>query len=253
MKKIFTILLLIPFTVLAQQDSIVSGAYEWQQPVLKNNKIPSMVLVQGKAHDFEWMQINANSIYGTKTVKQAAPVNLEEVIIIKSGAIRIHFKNSTFVLTPNSVAVLLPGEKYTLQNAMNEHSDFYTMQYRHKNSGEIKKPAIDHSFVKQFDNAPFKPNTIGGGRRDFFECGTPMQKRFEIHVSTLKEGIRSHDPHTHTAAAIGELINGNTEMQIGDEFKKVNPGGVYYLGSNVLHAIKNIGETSATYFAIQFE
>jgi len=80
-----------------------------------------------------------------------------------------------------------------------------------------------------------------------------MQKRFEIHVSTLKEGMRSHDPHTHRAEEIVLLIEGDTEMQVGDQFKKVNAGGFYYLGSNVLHAIKNIGTKPSTYFAIQFE
>ena len=104
-----------------------------------------------------------------------------------------------------------------------------------------------------YADAPFKPNIIGGGRRDFFETGTAMQKRFEIHLSTLKEGIRSHEPHTHKAEEIVLMINGNTEMQLGDQFKKVKPGGFYFLGSNVLHAIKNTGTNSSTYFAIQFE
>jgi len=111
----------------------------------------------------------------------------------------------------------------------------------------------NRSFVKIWENISFKPNNIGGGRRDFFEQSTVMQKRFEIHVSTLKEGIRSHDPHTHRAEEIVLLIEGDTEMQVGDQFKKVNAGGFYYLGSNVLHAIKNIGTKPSTYFAIQFE
>ena len=136
---------------------------------------------------------------------------------------------------------------------MNEHTAFYTMQYRSNKSTEAKKSPVSRSFVKIADMIPFKPNTIGGGRRDYFECKTEMQQRFEIHVSTLKEGIRSHDPHTHKAEEIVLMISGDTEMQIGDQFKKVGAGGFYYLGSNVLHAIKNIGTKPSTYFAIQFE
>lgn len=253
MKKLFTILLFLPFTGLAQQDSIVSGAYEWQQPILQKNKMASTVLVKGKAHDFEWMQLNANAVYGTKPVRQQVPNNLEELIIIKYGAVRIHFGDSSFVLSPNSVAVLMPGEKYSLQNTMNEPTGFYTMQYRGKRSGEAKKMLVSKSFVKISNTIPFKPNAIGGGREDFFECSTPMQNRFEIHLSTLKEGVRSHDPHTHKAEEIVLLIDGDTEMQIGDQFKKVGAGGFYYLGSNVLHAIKNTGTKPSTYFAIQFE
>src|SRR5882762_4814448 len=175
----------------------------------------------------------------TKEIKLNIPANQERVIIIKSGAATIHFGDSTFLLTSNSVAVLMPGEKYTLKNSTNERCDFYTMKYRSKNSAEQKKLPASRSFVRIWENLPFKPNTIGGGKRDFFECSTVLQKRFEIHVSTLKGGIRSHDPHTHRAEEIVLLIDGDTEMQIGEQFKKANPGGFYYLGSNVLHAIKN--------------
>ena len=87
----------------------------------------------------------------------------------------------------------------------------------------------------------------------FFEQGTAMSKRFEMHVTTLKEGIRSHDPHTHRAEEIVLMIEGNTEMQIGQTFVKGTNGDLYYLGSNVLHAIRNIDTKPCMYFAFQFE
>ncbi|GAB2834933.1 cupin domain-containing protein [Ferruginibacter profundus] len=253
MKKILTILLLLPLVAVAQKDTIASGAYNWKQPVVQKNKISGIVLAEGKAHDFEWMQVSANTINSTKEIMQQVPSVYEEVIIVKSGNITIRFNDSVFVLTPNSAAVLMPGQKFAVKNSGGDHSDFYTMKYRSKPSQENKKMQATASFVKIWEHQPFKPNTIGGGKRDFFECGTIMQKRFEIHVSTLKEGIRSHDPHTHKAEEIVLLVEGDTEMQVGEQFKKVDAGGFYYLGSNVLHAIKNTGTRPATYFAIQFE
>ncbi|MGG9961432.1 cupin domain-containing protein [Ferruginibacter sp. SUN106] len=253
MKKLITILFLLPFTVLAQKDTIASGGYNWKQPAVQKNKISAVVLVEGKAHDFEWMQLSANTINATKEIMQQVPSDYEELIIVKSGSIAIRFNDSVFLLTPNSTAVLMPGQKFTVKNTANEGCDFYTMKYRGKASQENKKMLATTSFVKIWEDQPFKPNTIGGGKRDFFECGTVMQKRFEIHVSTLKEGIRSHDPHRHKAEEIVLLIEGDTEMQIGEQFKKVEAGGFYYLGSNVLHAIKNTGTKPCTYFAIQFE
>jgi (S)-ureidoglycine aminohydrolase len=80
-----------------------------------------------------------------------------------------------------------------------------------------------------------------------------MQKRFEIHVTTLQEGRKSHEPHTHRAEEIVLILEGDTEMQLGDGIVKTTIGGFYYLGSNVSHAIKNIGTKPATYFAFQFE
>ena len=251
MKILLTIILFLPFTVEAQQDSIASGAYNWQEPTAQKNRITSVVLMEGKAHDFEWLQLSANSLTGTKELKQSIPADQEQLLIVKSGSVTVYFKDSFFILTPNSIAVLMPGEKYSLRNTSNKRCDFYSMRYR-KALSDRKMPA-GNSFVKIWENIPFKPNTIGGGRRDFFEQATTMQKRFEIHVSTLKEGIRSHEPHTHKAEEIVLMIEGDTEMQMGDQFRKVTAGGFYYLGSNVLHAIKNIGTKPAVYFAIQFE
>ena len=80
-----------------------------------------------------------------------------------------------------------------------------------------------------------------------------MSPRLEMHVSTLNPALKSHEPHTHRAEEIVLLMEGQTSMQIGYAFFRGKPGSVYYLGSNVLHAIKNEGTRPATYFAFQFE
>jgi len=80
-----------------------------------------------------------------------------------------------------------------------------------------------------------------------------MSKRFEMHVTTLNVGIKSHEPHTHRAEEIVLMINGNTEMEIGNGLYKGTDGDLYFLGSNIPHAIKNIGTEPCMYFAIQWE
>jgi (S)-ureidoglycine aminohydrolase len=80
-----------------------------------------------------------------------------------------------------------------------------------------------------------------------------MSKRFEMHVTTLNEGLKSHDPHTHRAEEIVLMINGNSEMQIGENFYKGSVGDLFFLGSNIPHAIRNVGAGSCMYFAIQWE
>ncbi|MBY0477886.1 MAG: cupin domain-containing protein [Chitinophagaceae bacterium] len=251
MKRLLAIFFILPFTVFAQKDSVLSGAYTWQQPVAQKGKISSVVLLEGKVHDFEWMQFSANSIAGKTEIKQTIPANQEQLLIVRSGAVTIHFRDSSFLLTANSIAVLIPGEKYSLSNAATTVADFFTMKYRSRKPVDAQRGGS--SFVKIWENIPFKPNNNGGGRRDFFEQPTVLQKRFEMHVTTLKEGLKSHDPHTHRAEEIILVIEGETEMQAGNAVVKTAAGGFYYLGSNVLHGIKNIGTKSGMYFAIQFE
>ena len=253
MKTMLAILFLIPLTALAQKDSVLSSPYNWQQPALQKDKISSVVLLEGKVHDFEWMQLTANSLNPSpERMQLRIPKSQEQLIIIKTGILQIGLGDSTFALNAGSVAVLMSGEKILLNST--QPCSFYIMKYRSKTPKDLERGKKNGgSFVKFWDGIPFKPNTKGGGRRDFFERSTTMQKRFEMHLSTLKEGMRSHDPHQHRAEEIILVIDGDTEMQIGEKFYTVNTGGFYYLGSNVLHAIKTTGTKPSTYFAIQFE
>jgi (S)-ureidoglycine aminohydrolase len=254
MKKVkifFLLILFVPIITLAQQDSVLSGSYAWKQPVVKKNKISTTVLLEGKVHDFEWMQISANVITSKKKYKQQVAASYEQLIIIKSGSCLLTFNDTAYPLTAQSVAVLMPGQKYSISKTGKGAVEFFSMKYISKKPADKKRGG--NSFVKIWENIPFKANNNGGGRRDFFENPTVMQKRFEMHVTILKEGLKSHEPHTHRAEEIVWMLQGETEMQLGNGIVKTAVGGFYYLGSNVPHAIKNIGTKPATYFAFQFE
>lgn len=249
--KTLLLLLLLPITIFAQQDSVLSGAYKWKTAIPIIDKISSSILLEGTVHDFKWMQITSNVITSSKKFKQHVSASYEQLIIVKSGSLKISFNGSNYQLTANSVALLSPGQKFNIRKTGKGAVEFFSMKY-------ISKKPIDaqrnnKSFVKIWEQIPYKPNNKGGGRRDFFEQPTPMQQRFEMHVTTLKEGLKSHEPHTHRAEEIVWMLEGETEMQLGNEIVKTAAGGFYYLGSNVSHAIKNIGTKPTMYFAFQFE
>jgi (S)-ureidoglycine aminohydrolase len=251
LKIFFFLLLFIPDSLLAQKDSVRSGAYEWKTAIPIIDKISSSIVLEGMVHDFKWLQITSNVITSEQKIKQHVAAYYEQLIIVKSGSLKITFNGSNYKLTANSVAVLFPGQKFSIRKTGKGAVEFFSMKYTSKKS--VENISKGKSFVKIWENIPFKPNNNGGGRRDFFEQPTPMQKRFEMHVTTLKEGLKSHEPHTHRAEEIVWILEGETEMQLGNEIVKTGVGGFYYLGSNVSHAIKNIGTKPATYFAFQFE
>jgi (S)-ureidoglycine aminohydrolase len=251
LKIFFLLLLFVPVIIFAQQDSVLSGAYAWKLPIPQHNRISTAVLLEGTVHDFKWLQITSSVITSEKKFKQQVAASYEQLIIIKSGSLTISFNDSTYELTANSVAVLMPGQKYSIRKTGKGAVEFFSMKYTSKKPVDAQRN--NKSFVKIWEAIPFKPNSNGGGRRDFFEQPTPMQQRFEMHVTTLKEGLKSHEPHTHRAEEIVWLLEGETEMQLGNGIVKTTVGGFYYLGSNVSHAIRDIGTKPATYFAFQFE
>ena len=256
MKKIvFLISFCSPLIIWGQADSMHSGIYSWKAPIREIQKnILTTTLFEGKVHDMEWLQMNANEIKTSKKIKQQVPPNEEHLLIVKSGTITISLKDSTWTIGAGSLALLMPGEKYTLQNNSAKAGNFYEMKYRSKAPMDMARGKdAGGSMVSNWNNIVLVPNNNGGGRRNFFNRSSAMTKRFEIHVTTLKEGVKSHEAHTHRAEEIILVIDNKTEMQIADQLYKGSEGSIYYLGSNILHGIKNDGIGTCTYFAIQFE
>jgi len=198
----------------------------------------------------KFLQMTANTLLPTKEKNKLQVPNEEEyLILMKKGTLTISIKDSSWSIGSGSIVLLMPGEKYTLQNASQDSCNFYVMKYSSKS---LVNKTSGSSFVKDWNKIEFKPHDKGGIRH-YFERPTAMCKRLEMHVTTLKEGIKSHEPHTHRAEEIVLVIDNKTEMQIADKFYKGGFGDVYYLGSNVSHAIRNDGKGTCMYFAFQFE
>jgi (S)-ureidoglycine aminohydrolase len=254
-KTIFLIIHLAPLFVVAQIDSLISKVYEWKQPAVKmHNKIGSAVLFEGSGGDMQWIQMNSVE-FGTSEAsnKFTVPANEEQLYIVKNGTLTVGVNDSLYSLARGSIILLLPRQSFSMQNKGAGPCDYYVMKYRSRSPTDLQRGKDSGgSFVMDWNNIVFKPNEKGGGR-SYFERPTAMCKRMEMHVTTLNAGLKSHAAHTHHAAEMIVVIDGKTEMQIGQRSYQGKKGDVYYLGSYVLHGIRNIGTESCTYFAIQFE
>ncbi|WP_276366638.1 cupin domain-containing protein [Chryseolinea sp. H1M3-3] len=256
MKNIILIfVILIPLFGVSQHAVVPSQLYSWKKPTdrLAQNVYGS-TLLEGSVHDMEYLSMSSIAVTPSKKKTDLqVPANEEHLLLIKSGVLTIRINDSTWSIGGGSVALLMPGQKYSVQNATNDSCTYYLMKYRSKSPMDIARGAASGgSLVRDWNKITFKPHDKGG-IRNYFERPTAMSKRLEMHVTTLKEGIKSHEPHTHRAEEIVLIINNKTEMQIGEKFYKGGTGDIYYLGSNVSHAIRNDGVGTCTYFAFQFE
>ena len=243
----------IPQLIFAQHDPIAAGVYEWKKPSALQGKVKSSILFEGSATDMEYLQMNACSIAGGKVIEFRAPENEERLLIVRSGVLVLQLNDSSFTVSKGSVALILPGDRYSLRPKVSYQCQYYLMKYRSKNPVDrARGKNSGGSFVKKWEDIPFKPHDKGG-IRNFFQRPTAMTRRFEMHVTTLNEGLRSHDPHRHHAEEIIVVIDSKTEMQIDDKLIKAKTGDVIFLASNVSHAIRNDGKGPCTYFAFQFE
>lgn len=255
------LLFLLPLFALSQDlPAIGSTNYSWKTPDHKMEKnLLAATIFSGSTNDLEYLQMDACSLAASKKATSLqVPGDEEYMLIIKSGTMKVSFGNSGDVIGRGSVALLVPGEEFSLRSDGNGGCQFYLMKYRSRSSANTGAPQTPVSSITNWNNLAFKAHDKGGVRK-YFEMPTAMFKRLEMHVTTLNAGLKSHDPHTHRPAEIILLIDDEpgrqtkTEMVIGDHTYQASAGGLYYVGANLLHGIRNTGTAPCSYFAFQFE
>lgn len=238
----------------AQPKPILSDVYTWKTlPVEKRPGSEKRSILEGSGPVLANLEIHATTIEPGTAPHAPHKHPEEEMIIIKEGKLKVTINGQSRILGPGSVALAIPGDEHGFENAGDTRATYYVLKYTSKDAVNSPRAAqAGGSFMVNWDDIAFKPHDKGG-RRDFFERPTAMIKRFEMHVSTLNPGLKSHDPHRHKAEEIVLMVEGNAEMQINDSVKKAAPGDLIYLGSNVLHAIRNDDTKPCIYFAFQWD
>lgn len=251
---ILLVVLILSTSLFAQTDSIQSKVYTLANiKIEKDANRERRQILEGKGAVADYMEVHTTTIEPGKAAHAPHKHDDEELIIVKEGTLKVTIGGNTKIIGPGSVAFAIPGDMHGFENAGNEKATYYVIRYRTKTKADMQRAkTTGGSFIIDWNDIKFNTHDKGGIRR-FFERPTAMINRFEMHVTTLNEGLKSHEPHTHKAEEIVLMISGDTEMQIGEKFYKGKAGDLYYLGSNVLHAIRNEGKGPCMYFAFQWD
>ena len=254
MKFRFTFYLILTISLLqAQQNSLQSKVYQWD---INNNgngaKVQKSILFAGEGGVLAKHAMIGISIPAGKKWEGKVTANQEKFYIIKTGIAAIELNDQKTQFNRGSVVCVLPGDKIQIKNNRNDLLQLYEMSYSAGEKINIERGVkAGGSFITLWDNIKFKPHERGSVRQ-FFDRPTAMLNRFDIHVTQLNVGFKSHEPHTHVNEEIILMLDGNAEVQIGTTHQKANPGDVVLYGSNILHNITNVGNTPCLYFAIQW-
>ncbi|WP_116108098.1 cupin domain-containing protein [Lewinella sp. IMCC34191] len=171
----------------------------------------------------------------------------ETIYIVREGSMKVEIGDSTWLLSPQSVLFLAAGDVAVFRPVNADSLVAYRMDY---SANHPVRPGA--SFVVPYRELTFQPHDRGG-LWNYFRRSTPTCPYYEMHKTQLNPGIKSHEPHVHRAAEIVIMIEGTTEMEIGDDRYSARAGDVYYLPSQVPHAIRNTGESACTYLAFQWD
>lgn len=250
----FILLCLISFPLIAQQDSIISQVYRWEDAERTTTEHRDRRhFLQGSTRDLAYLEMHATTLEpGQPLHAPHAHNDREELIIIKEGKVKITIGEESQVLGPGSIALVMPGDQHGLENTGTEPAIFYIMLYHSQAPVDLERgKQAGGSLMMNWEDIPYR-ETEKGGSRALFERPTAMFERLEMHATTLNGGIQSHPPHTHRPAEIILMLEGNTEEQIDDSRYPGKAGDFYFLGSETRHTIRNTGDSPCTYYAFQF-
>jgi mannose-6-phosphate isomerase-like protein (cupin superfamily) len=91
-----------------------------------------------------------------------------------------------------------------------------------------------------------------GAMRKVCQAPTATLDELECHVTTLNRGEWAHPAHQHLDEELIIVKEGTVEALVAGTWTKLGPGSVIFQASNIEHAIRNAGETSATYHVIKW-
>ncbi len=255
MKKICTtsIMYLLALHCLLCQTA-ESKMYQWEEANQEDTRWGSrFIVMDAETRDFSRITVIGYSLDKGQKISEGLTSDAEQLLLVVGGEAEVFMKDITKSMKPGSAGLIMPEEEWSIENQQREPTTFYVISYIAKEPVNIRRGQENGgSQLFPWDDLPFQPHDKGGIRR-YFDQPTSMSNRFEMHTTTLNPGLKSHDPHTHRAAEIIMMIEGNTEEQIGEAFYRGSVGAFYFLESEVPHAIENVGEEPATYFAFQFE
>jgi len=112
-------------------------------------------------------------------------------------------------------------------------------------------PPVMGSSIFDWNTIAAKPTKVGAVRK-FFQAPTATLDELECHVTTLNPGESPHAPHKHPDEEIIIIKEGTVESLVNGETRRVGPGSVIFQAANQMHAIRNVGETPATYHVFKW-
>ena len=91
-----------------------------------------------------------------------------------------------------------------------------------------------------------------GELRNVVRQPTRTLDELEMHISTLNPHTASHPPHTHPNEEMVIVKEGTLRAHVNGKEIIVAPGGVLFFASMQPHAVRNVGDTPATYYVINW-
>lgn len=116
-------------------------------------------------------------------------------------------------------------------------------------AGSPDGPVLSAQKAYPFDKLPVKPGP-NGETRAILQGVLPTGESLEVHETTLLAGHMPHPAHKHLHSELILIREGTVQFDNNGTLEQAGAGGMFFAASNIMHGIKNVGETTANYFIV---
>ncbi|SHN15786.1 Cupin domain-containing protein [Cyclobacterium lianum] len=251
MKSVLTcLLILIMKSAFAQKLPHPSAVFEWNMlPAATQGALEERKLLDWPTETLENFAVDhyALDTSADTTLEPGA----ERLILVTDGRLALDINGRDGSLGARSVG-LIPAGMYARLTALNERkASFFVISWETDRKGPDTSPSAPEPLLFDYTEMEFKENARGG-RRSIMQAGTSKLNELEMHITTLREGEKSHDPHVHADEEIIVVLQGEVEELINGTAYRLGPGSVIYLAAFDPHGIRNAGSGTCEYYAIRW-
>jgi uncharacterized cupin superfamily protein len=253
-RKVYVLTLMVCALFVSASKFISSGVYYWDK--VRSTKTRTgwtRPFLEGSTRSLQLLKINAYTLYSGKSTHQwLAEKGTDELIIVKEGSMELIVNDFKKTINEGSIAVLSQGDHVMIQNSASNNLVYFSILFKPAKAMQAEKSTKRTvTFLSQWDTVTYSPSK-NGGRRNLINQTTSSLKNLEIHVTTLKEGLPSHNAHTHSDEEIILVRKGTVEESINGVNYTAGPGSFFFLSNDDNHGIKNAGTGECEYYAIRW-
>jgi (S)-ureidoglycine aminohydrolase len=240
----------------AQMAPVAARVYGWNDAhaIDEGGGRAERLIFAGSTLDLDSLDVRAVTMpAGAGPDTSSTHDSTESFMMVKEGKLWVTLDGVSRALGPGSVALALPGDATVVKNVGDAPATYYLLSYRSRAPMDaMRGHGAGGSFMVDFAELTEKP-TQSGVQRAIINRPTAMFRRFESHWSSVKEGMRNHQTHTHRADELMLVTRGNVQMLIGTAQRPATAGDVVFLGSMIPHSLASKGPGPAQYLVIQGE
>ena len=120
-----------------------------------------------------------------------------------------------------------------------------------KTDSKINTAFSIDDYINTFDMS--EANVSSKGFQFWYVPKTMSKGLMNLKLSHVKAMQANHAPHKHPEEEIFMLIEGTAEFYLDGESRKVPVNSSLYCPPNVMHGIRNVGDTPIKYLVIKSE